>query len=99
MTATTYASPYALGALQNAAQDSVALLIQNATTANGRIHADPLHRYIQGDGQASPLAIDLTEQITGQKIERGTEPHQYQNTAPACRAALRRWAMREGVTR
>lgn len=98
MTTTThYGNPHALAALKDAARLSYVLLVNNGTNPqSGRINGgDPLHSLIQGDGQASALARNLTEQITGKKIARGTGPDTYLNTAPGCRAALRRWAARE----
>lgn len=74
---------YAITALKNAARESVTIPLHD-----GDREDDPLRRLIEGDGQASALAIDLTEQITGKRITRDA----YQNTAPACRAQLRRWA-------
>lgn len=87
---TTHPDTHALEALRNAARESFALLLHSGANRNGRVPADPLRRLIEGDGQASALARDLTEQITGKRITRA----EFQNTAPACRAALRRWAER-----
>jgi hypothetical protein len=56
----------------------------------GRVMHDPLIGVIPGDGQATPETLAAVMRITGRVISR----EQYQNTAPACRAALRRWALR-----
>ncbi|MET4703060.1 hypothetical protein [Frigoribacterium sp. UYMn621] len=55
----------------------------------GLMHGDPLPALIPGDGQASPETLAAVMEITGRVISR----EQYRNTAPACRAVLRRWAI------
>jgi hypothetical protein len=76
-----------LGALRDAARESMTI---TPDAAGNRVH-DPLRALIPGDGQADEATRYAVWQITGRKITRD----QFLNTAPACRAALRRWAVRE----
>lgn len=48
-----------------------------------------LHAIIPGDKHATPAVRQAVEQITGRQIDPAAH-----NTAPACRAALMRWAAR-----
>lgn len=89
ITATEHART--LGALKDAARESMTIL----PDAAGNRRNDPLREFIPGDGQADSGTLFAVFQITGRKITRD----QFLNTAPACRAALRRWAVREKETR
>lgn len=53
---------------------------------DGRMLDDPLNVVISGDGPAAAGVLDAVEAITG-KRPAGV------NTAPAARAAMRRWAL------
>lgn len=79
-----------MNALETAARASVRIAPEN-----GIRPSDPLRELIPGDGLATRGTLDAVERITGRKITRDY----YQNTAPAARATLRRWAMREGGAR
>lgn len=73
-----------------------------ATLANGEREAWPdkvgsaqiaLLAIIPGDGQATPAMLDAVAEATGRpRIRQGEDG--ITNTAPAARAALRRWAAR-----
>ena len=57
---------------------------------SGRTDGDPLPVAIPGDGHAPAEVVHAVEVLTGATIARDGS----QLTAPACRAALRRWALR-----
>lgn len=83
--------------LTAAALESYALLqTVGADPQTGRISSDPLRAAIPGDGLATAAALALAHSITGRKITRSPETP---NTAPAARAALRRWAARQEAAR
>lgn len=63
---------------------------------SGRRIADPLRELIPGDMLATTEVLALVKFITGRTIARGTWETGYLNTAPAARAALRRWAVLNG---
>lgn len=76
-------------ALEDAARASIAIPLDRASGRHGTRHQDPLRRLIPGDGGAEERIVRLVELITGEI------PHKSPvNLAPACRAALRRWAVR-----
>ncbi|WP_406245862.1 hypothetical protein ACI7YT_12540 [Microbacterium sp. M] len=64
--------------------------------SDGTRPRDPLRHVIPGDGQATAEALAIVRNITGRVIANGTGSDAYQNTAPAARAALRRWALLNG---
>lgn len=83
-------------ALKRAAHTSLQMLIWiGSDPQSGRILADPLRDLIPGDANATTEAIAVVQNITGKTISKGTGPDKFANTAPAARAALRRWAMKE----
>lgn len=61
---------------------------------NGHRINDPLRALIPGTHAATPMALYIVEQITGYRDHRDGR-----FTAPASRAALRRWALKNATTK
>jgi hypothetical protein len=79
-------APYMLAAIEGAQIRKLGA----ENDSSGRMPGDPLNALIPGDGNTTPETLAAVMRITGRVISR----EQYRNTAPACRAALRRWALR-----
>lgn len=70
--------------------------VKISQNGDGTRPRDPLRHVIPGDGQATAEALAIVRNITGRVIANGAGPESFQNTAPAARAALRRWALLNG---
>lgn len=76
-------------ALRDAARRSIKI-----GTQNGRRPDDPLRALIPGDGEITVEMSQAVSVVTGTPAHRRPPLGNAVNTAPAARAALRRWAHR-----
>jgi len=88
MTTHTASRPLTADALKRAAVDAMSAPFDPAT---GRRVGDRLLDLIPGDGEATAEVLALVRNVTGRVITN--RQSEFLHTAPAARAALRRWAV------